>query len=62
MTILNQRKKRRAPGALKWIILLAVLAAILYMLYWLGGEQPMTRVVQPVEAGDTAEAGGDSAA
>lgn len=48
MTILNPPRKKRSPKALKWIVVLAVLAGIIYLLYSWGGEQPQERVEVPV--------------
>ena len=53
MTILNQRRKRRTPGVVKWALALAILAGIVYFFYWLGGEKPLARIEQPVELSGT---------
>ncbi len=52
MTILNERRKRRSPRWIKWVIFFAVLAGFFYMLYQWGGEQPLERIEQPVTLDD----------
>ena len=48
MTILNERRKKRSPRALKWIVVLAILIGVVFMLYRWGGEQQLERVEVPV--------------
>ncbi len=56
MTILNERKKRRSPAALKWIIVLAVIIGLFYLLYSWGGEQPVEQIEEPIEISDIEQA------